>query len=433
MNSIALEAVIIFLLILANGIFALSEMAVVSARKARLQQRVKEGDKKAQVALELADSPGRFLSTIQIGITLIGILAGALGGATIAEALAVELNRFELISPYGEAISIFVVVLVITYLSLIVGELVPKRLALNQPENVASKIAPAMKVLSKVVSPIVQFLNISTETALKLLKANTVSDQNVTEEEIKLMIEQGAKTGVFELSEQEMVNRVFRLSDRKVNSLMTPYTEVMWLDLDDSNDQLLKKLFTSDHSYYPLARGSLDNITGLVKARDLLAQKVDQVSKCLEEVARPALFVPERMAALEVLERFKEARSHVALVIDEYGGLQGLVTVNDLMEAIVGDIPLTEEEATPEIVMREEGSWLVDGKILIDELKEFFQVEDLPNEEADYQTLGGFIMAFLGCVPSVSDHFEWGGYRFEVVDMDGRRVDKVLIERRAHP
>ena len=428
MDALALEVLFIILLVLTNAIFALSEMAVVSARKARLQQRAEAGDHGARVALELANAPSRFLSTVQIGITLVGILAGALGGATIAEALAKQLSGLEILAPYSEAIGISIVVLAIAYLSLVIGELVPKRLALNNPERVASMMAPSMRTLSKMVSPIAHVLSLSTETVLRVLGVQASSEQTITEEEIKLMIEQGARSGVFELSEQEMVNRVFRLGDRTVNALMTPRHEITWLDLNDAVEEIQQKIAASGHSCFPVAQDNLDNVLGLAQAKDLLTLSLTGQPFGLAAVLRPALFVPEAMPALEVLERFKETRSHTALVINEYGGLQGLVTIKDVLEAIVGDIPSAGEEAEPEIVQRADGSWLVDGRLLTDELKELLQVEKLPNEEAgDYQTLGGFVMTFLGRVPSAGDRFEWAEISFEVVDMDGRRVDKVLI------
>lgn len=426
MSAIALEVLFILLLVMANGVFALSEMAVVSARKARLQQRAQEGDPGAQVALELANAPGRFLSTIQIGITLVGVLAGALGGATIARALATWLNRLHIIAPYSEAISIGLVVLAITYLSLVIGELVPKRLALSNPERVASAIAPPMRTLSRIVAPLTHILGLSTEAVLRVLGMRASAEPPVTEEEIKLMIEQGTRVGIFEPSEQEMIKRVFRLGDRRVSALMTPRPEIVWLDADDPLEKTRRRIAASHHSCFPVAHDDLDNVLGLALAKDLLSQCLSGQPIDLTTALCPALFVPEGMPAFGVLERFKETRSHIALVIDEYGGVQGLVTANDVLEAIVGDIPLTDEEAEPEIVQREDGSWLADGMLLIDELKEFLEIEELPDEE-EYQTLGGLVMMFLGRVPSAGDHFELVGLRFEVVDMDGHRVDKVLI------
>ncbi len=426
MDSVALEMLFIVLLVITNGVFAMSEIAVVSARKARLQQRADAGDRGAHIALELANTPNQFLSTIQIGITLIGILAGAFGGATLAEELAAELNRIQWLAPYSEAIGVSIVVVGITYLSLVVGELAPKRLALNNAERIASTVAPWMRTLSRVASPAVRLLSLSTELVLRALGMRPSVEMPVTEEEIKLMIEQGTQVGVFVPAEQEMVKRVFRLADRTVGVLMIPRPDVIWLDLNDSLEEVRHKIIASGYSQFPVAQGDLDNVLGLVYAKDLLAQILSGQPADLKVALRPALFVPESMLVLEVLERLKETRSQVVLVIDEHGGFQGLITIHDILEAIVGDIPLPDEVA--EAVRREDGSWLMDGRLLVDELRDVIRLEKLPYEgEGHYQTLGGLVMTCLGRIPSTGDHFEWGGFRFEVVDMDGRRVDKVLV------
>jgi putative hemolysin len=428
MNSVALEMLFIVLLVITNGVFAMSEIAVVSARKVRLQQRADAGDRGAHIALELANTPNQFLSTIQIGITLIGILAGAFGGATLAKELAAELSRIQWLAPYSDAIGVSMVVVGITYLSLVVGELAPKRLALNNAERIASTVAPWMQTLSRVASPAVRLLSLSTELVLRTLGMRPSLEMPVTEEEIKLMIEQGTQVGVFVPAEQEMVKQVFRLADRTVGALMIPRPEVIWLDPNDSLEEVRHKITASGYSQFPVAQDDLDNVLGLVYARDLLAQVLSGQSADLKAALRPALFVPESMLVLEVLERLKETRSQVVLVIDEYGGFQGLVTIHDILEAIVGDIPLPDEVAEAEVVRREDGSWLMDGRLLVDELRDVIQLEKLPYEgEGHYRTLGGLVMTCLGRVPSTGDHFEWGGLRFEVVDMDGRRVDKVLV------
>lgn len=422
----ALEILFILLLIIANGLFAMSEIAIVSARKLRLQQRAEEGDTGARTALDLANAPVHFLSAVQIGITLIGILAGAFSGATLAERLAAELNRIEVIAPYSEGIAIAIVAAVITYLSLVIGELAPKRLALNNPEQIASTLAPFMRGLSRVTSPLVYLLNFSTDVLLRILGTRPSAEPLVTEEEVKLMIAQGAQVGVFEATEQEMVERVFRLDDRKVNALMTPRPEITWLDLGDPRQVNLEKITTSGHSQFPVAQGNLDNILGMIQTKDLLAQSLTGQPIDFKTILQPPLFVPERMSALELLERFKDSRSHTALVIDEYSGIQGLVTLEDIMESIVGDMPLADEQAAPEVTRRPDGSWLIDGMLPIDEFKELEGIEKLPDEE-QYQTVGGLVMASLGRIPATGDSFEMSGLRFEVVDMDERRVDKVLV------
>jgi putative hemolysin len=429
MDSLSTQIFIIAALIIANGLFAMAEIAIVSARKARLQQRAEEGDEGARIALELANSPSRFLPTVQIGITLIGIFAGAFGGATIADKLAPELNRISWIAPHGGAVSLFIVVLAITFLSLIIGELVPKQIALQHAERISAAFAPAIRSLAWVASPLVHLLSLSTHLVLRLFGIKPSAETSVTEEEIKLMIEQGTQEGVFEPTEQEMVERVFRLGDRTVNALMTPRPDVIWLDLNDPPEEIQSKITSNSHTHYPVAEDQIDTIIGMVNSKDLLSQNLSCRPIDLRSVLQPALFIPESMSALDLLERFKKKRTHVALVIDEHGGFQGLITTSDVLEAIVGDIPTPGESEEADVIHREDGSWLVDGKVLADELKELLQKDELPFEDENlYQTLGGLVMAFLDRIPRSGNHFDWDGYRFEVVDMDGHRVDKVLIK-----
>ena len=428
MAAITFEILFIFLLLVANGVFAMSELAIVSARKVRLQRMCATGDSRACAALDLSMSPDRFLSTIQIGITLIGILAGAFGGATIAEQLGNEISRIPGLAPYGEAIGIVTIVLAITYISLIIGELVPKRFALNHPERIARLIAGPMTLLSRVASPIVSLLSVSTSAVLMLLRMKSPTDPPVTEDEIKVLIEQGTQSGVFEEVEQEMVESVLALADRRVNSIMTPRLDIVWLDVDEPREFIQKKLAGSHYSRFPVCRGSLDQILGVVKAKDMLAQCLSDAELKLTSVMKSPLFVPESRSALQLLQVFKSAATHMALIISEYGSIEGLVTTNDIMEAIVGDILPANPQFESSATQRDDGSWLVDGAIPIDEFRELFKLSPMPGEErADYQTLAGFILFYLGRVPHVADHFEWNGLRFEVVDMDGNRIDKVLV------
>lgn len=428
MPSVMSEALIVILLLLANGVFAMSEIAIVSARRARLQQWASAGNIKARVALELANAPNQFLSTIQIGITLTGILAGAYGGATIARELAARLEDVAFLAPYRHIIALGFVVLSITYASLIIGELVPKRLALHSPERIAAAVAPAMRALSRLASPIVLLLSLSTDAVLRVLGVRPSVEPPVTEEEIRLLLEQGAQAGTLEAAEQAMVERVFRLGDRRVSGVMTPHTEIVWLDCDASPDEIRRTVTESVHSRFLVAEGTLDNVIGVVHAKDLLARAfVGQPIDLMALVQQP-LYVPESMPALRVLELFKQSGTHLALVVDEYGGIQGLVTPSDILEAIVGDIPSAEELGDLQAVQREDGSWLLDGMLSVDEFKELFHLRVLPGEEHGvYQTLAGFVIMQLGRIPTVADHFEWQGLRFEVVDMDGNRIDKVLV------
>jgi putative hemolysin len=428
MPAIAIEIVIVALLILLNGALAMAEMAIVTARKARLEQRANAGDRKARAALDLANEPSQFLSTIQIGITLVGILAGAFGGATISQVIAAEVRSMPSLAPYADAIGLGVVVLTITYLTLIFGELAPKRLALNSPERIASIVAGPMRLLSRIVSPIAKLLSGSTELVLRILGVRHAQEAPVTEEEITLQIAKGRQAGVFEEAEQDIVEAVFRLGDRRVGSLMTPRPDVVWLDLDDPPEASVRTVLESHHLYYPVCRGELDNVVGLATARDLLARRAAGEPLDLSRIARPPLFVPERLHAFRLLERFKAQGAQFAVVVDEYGGTQGIVTLTDIFEAIVGEIPAAEEQAQPAVVQRDDGSWLVDGLFPLEELKEILAVDKLPGEETgDYYTVGGLMMSSLGRIPTAGDQFEWQGRRFEVMDMDGNRVDKVLV------
>jgi putative hemolysin len=428
MPSVILEGLIVVLLIFINGIFAMSEIAVVSARKTRLRQWAEEGNAKARAALELANNPNQFLATIQIGITLVGILAGVFGGATIARELAVILSDITWLAPYSHPLSLVLVVLVITYLSLIVGELVPKRLALNNPERLAMVIAAPMQVLSRIAYPAVHLLGLSTEFLLRALGMKPSTEPPVTEEEIRALIEQGTQAGMFEEAEQEMVERVFRLGDRRVSAVMTPRTEIVWLDREASAQEIRRTIIESVHSRFLVADGSLDNVLGVVHAKDLLAHMLGEQAVNLEATLQQPLYVPESMRALEVLELFKQSGTHIALVIDEYGGIQGLVTPSDILEAIVGDLPAAGEQVEPLAMQRADGSWLLDGMLPVDEFKDLFDLGELPGEDQGiYQTLAGFVVMQLGRIPAATDSFVWEGLKIEVMDMDGNRVDKVLV------
>jgi putative hemolysin len=433
MQNVTAEIVIIIALIMANGIFAMSEIAVVSARRARLQQRVEAGERGALVALQLTEEPNQFLSTVQIGITLIGILAGAFGGATVARELAAALQAVPLLAPYSATIGLIVVVLAITYLSLVIGELAPKRFALSNPDGIAARVAPPMRTLSRIAAPIVSLLSLSTNLVLRLLAPQLPKAATVTEEEIRVMIQEGTEVGVFEPAEEEMVTQVFRLADRTVEELMTPRSEVVWLDLADPPDETRRKIAACAHSRFPVVRDNLDNVVGLVYAKDLLAQHCKREGFDLATALRPPLFVPESAPVLSLLEHFRESQTHAALVIDEYGGFNGFVTVNDVLDAIVGDLPLPEEAIDPQIVRRADGSWLLDGLLPVDDLEELLDLEELPGKDEHlYRTLGGLVMISLGRIPATGEQFVWGSWRFEVVDMDGYRVDKVWV-RRAEP
>ncbi len=416
------EIFVIAILIVLNGVLAMSEAALVASRKARLQNRVNEGDKASLVALKLLERPNVFLSTTQIGITLIGVLAGALGGATIAKALAVTLTRIPGIGEYGESIALGIVVVVITILSLWLGELVPKRLGLHSPEQIARVVAGPMLLISRIFSPLISLMSWATDLVIRLIGVKPSLEPPITEEELQVLIDQGTQAGIFKEAEQDMVEGIFSLGDSRVYSLMTPRTELIWLDITDSIDEIRQKIADCPFSRFPVREESLENILGIVKSRDLLVESLSGKEIDLKTLLKPAFFIPETMFASRALELFKEKNTEILLVVDEFGGLQGLLTINDILEEIVGAMEFEEPQAT----QRQDGSWLLDGMLEVDEFKELFQFKSLPHED-EYETLSGFIMTSLGRVPQTTDHFEWNGYRFEVMDMDGRRVDKVLV------
>ncbi|PKN98680.1 MAG: hypothetical protein CVU42_10710 [Chloroflexi bacterium HGW-Chloroflexi-4] len=430
MNNLFLEILFILVLILINGFFSMSELALISSRKVRLEQRAEDGDKGSQSALELLKSSSRLLSAVQIGITLVGIFTGALGGATLAERLTVWLAKVPWLVPYAGGISIVLVVIVTTYLSLVLGELIPKRIAMNNPEKIASQVSGFMKFLSKAMSPVVRLLAASTDLGLKILGMSASKEPPITEDEIKGLIEQGTQVGVFDAVEQDMVEGVFRLNDRSVNAIMTPRTEIEWLDANDTPEQLLKQIMASSHSRFPVAQSSLDNVVGILNAKDVLEKFVTNTPFNLLDMVTKPIWVPENTPAMRMLEMVREGGTHEVMIVDEYGGLQGMATLFDILESIVGEIPSADESSDSEIIIREDGSYLLDGLLPIDELKELLDVDELPEEDkVGYHTVGGFVMNQIGSIPTTGQHFHLLNYRFEVVDMDDRRVDKVLLSK----
>ena len=414
--------VTIGILLILNGVLAMAETALLSVRKARLQNESNKGDKRAGAVLKLTENPNQFLSVIQIGITSIDLLIGALTGATLGVWINAQLDKFPVLAPYSGVVGLLIGVLPVTYLSLVLGELVPKRLALRDPEEVSSVVAAPMIFFSKLFSPIVKFLSFSTESILKLMGVKVSEEPSVTEEEIQMMIDQGTEAGIFEEAEHDMVEGVFSLGDQRIYSLMTPRTDIVYLDVNDTVTEIRTTIAESEYSRFPVRQDSLDTILGIVKARDLLVRSLGNEEIKLKELLKPAFFIPETMFASRALEIFKEKGTELLLVIDEFGGLQGLLTINDVLEEIVGQIEMEEPQAT----QRQDGSWLLDGMLEVDEFKEIFELKVLPHED-EYETLSGFVMVSLGRVPQTADQFEWHELRFEVIDMDGRRVDKVLV------
>jgi putative hemolysin len=428
MNNTFLEILFLFLLLVINGVFAMSEIALISSRRIRLQQMAKEGDAGAKAALEISETPNRFLSTVQIGITLIGIMAGAIGGATLSDKLAITLAKIPWLAEYSGAAAFTIVVLLTTYFTLVIGELIPKRLGMNSPEQIATSVALPMKVISWITSPVVNLLSASTELGLKLLGVSKSTEPPVTEEEIRILMKQGAQSGIFEEAEEDMVSGVFKLGDRYIDSIMTPRTELEWIDLDEPFEVILRQIQESKHTRFPVATDELDRVHGILSSNDLLSACLNEKQPDIKKLIQTPLFVPDSTSALKALDLLKEAGVHAALVIDEFSGVLGMVTLYDVLKAIVGIIPTAGEEEEAQVVQREDGSWLMDGLLAIDEVKEALGLEELPEENrVGFQTLGGFMMTMLDHIPEAGDSIDVLSLRFEVMDMDGRRVDKVLV------
>lgn len=432
MASLTLEGLVVLVLILCNGALAMSEIAVISARKTRLNQMIQQGNQRAKVALELASTPTSFLASVQIGITLIGVFAGAFGGATMAERLAAlikdSVEPGSLLFTYADPVAFGFVVVTITFFSLIAGELVPKRIGLNNPERIAVIVAAPLKIFARLTTPLVKLLSLSTDSILGFLSVAPVAREEVSEEEVKLMIEQGAASGVFQKEEESIMKRALRLGDRRVDELMTPRLKIVMLDLADSFDDNMRKMMASPHSYFPVYETNPDQVTGLISVKQLWQALASGKRPELRKMLIDPLFVMESTTSLKVLEMFKSSGKHLAIVIDEYGGTAGIITLIDVLEAIVGDIPDDEAKSEKSAVKRKDGTWLVEGMMGIQDMKDLFNIPSLPHEkDGGYQTLGGMIMMSVGRIPRETDVVLWQGWRFEVMDMDGRRVDKVLV------
>jgi putative hemolysin len=422
---------IIFVLFFFNAIFAMYEIAMVAARKTRLEQRVDEGSKGAAYALQLlADPNQQYLSTVQIMITLIDTLAGGIGGAMLADPLAEQMKKVAWLAPQADIIALILVVTVITYFSIVMGELIPKRLAVSKPENVVTSLSPTVRFLTKVFRPITKLLSASTNLGLKLLRIDTDKGPSITEEEIRSFIEEGRNIGLIEEAERDMFSSVFRLGDRRVDALMTPRTELTWIDINAPLEETWTSLLKNPHSRIPVADGDLDDILGYIQVRDLLGHSPNDPDFDLKAFIKEPIYVPENMAALKALDNIQTSGVHLAVVVDEFGGITGMVTDYDILEAIVGEIPEDGLDTDALAVQREDGSWLFDGLIVIDQLEEILDISDLPGEDRlAYKTLSGFVMSQLGRIPKTGAKFTYDGYEFEVMDMDGRRVDRVLVSK----
>ncbi len=419
-----IEIFIILGLILLNGLFSMAEIALVSARKARLEAQANKGDLRAKAALGLANKPETFLSTVQIGITLIGILTGIYSGDKIVDDVVVMLEKIPMLQPYANGIATTLVVVILTFFSLILGELLPKRLGLTAPEAIAKGVAGPMKIINIVTWPFVWLLNITTNILIKLFKIKT-TDNQVTEEEIKAIISEGTEHGAIEATEQEIIERIFHLGDRNITSLMTHRHDIIWFDINDNEQTIKEKILQEPHSVYPICHNSIDNIKGIVSIKDMYVTPDDIPFK---DSMKTALFVPENNSPYQLLERFKESKIHTCFVVDEYGTLLGLITLNDILEAIVGELPQQDVEDY-EVKEREDGTFLVDAQIpFYDFLTKFEKTEWMNEGEQEFDTLAGFILHRMERIPKSGDKMDWSGFHFEILDMDGHRIDKVLVK-----
>ena len=435
-SDLTLDFIIIIVLIIANGLFSMTELAIVNAKKRRLEEMGESGNERAKKAFELAENPNNMFSTIQIGITLVGILTGLYSGATFSAPLEEFLvAHVPSIEPYATSLSSFIIVAIITYLSLVIGELVPKRLALNSPESIAVVVAKPIYWLSVALKPIVSFLGVSTEFLLKLLGVTIKEEAPVTESEINKMLTEGVAMGAYEEEEPILVENIFHLADMDASDVMTPRTQLKWIDLNASEDEIMEVLKTANHYRIPVGEDSLDELRGMINVTDVMVECLQDESP-LHHVIRSCmtepLLVPESISLMKLLNTLRNEGVHETIVLDEYGGFSGLVTLHDIMEEIVGLMPSGEDERQEEenrIIERGDGTWLVDGLLNIDEFKEFFHIDkELPREEDDlYKTLGGLMNLLFGRIPRETDKTYWEGYTFEIVDMDNTRIDKILV------
>ncbi len=428
MTVMIIEIVIIFFLLLANGVFAMTEIAIVSARKGRLRQLADRGDTRARAALDLAESPNRFLSTVQMGITLVGIFTGAFGGATLAEQLTQPISRVEWMAPYAASISFGIVVVVITYFSLILGELVPKRIGLGNPEGIAMTMATFMHRLSVLAGPLVTFLGMSTDALLALCRIKPTKEVAVTEDEVRVMMQEGLRAGAFNKVESHIVHSALELDQLSVRDLMTPRPKIIWVNKNDPHEAIWHKIVVSGHSHFPVYEGQRDNVVGLISVKAIYANLAAGTDARTADLMTKPLIVPATQSAIQLLDTFKQTGKHLALVTDEFGSIVGLVALHDVMEALVGEFPSADERAKPDIKKREDGTWLIDAMIEMERVEAVLPGFRLSSaENKDYQTLAGFVVKQFGRMPREGETIETQGYVFEVLDMDQHRVDKVLV------
>lgn len=422
------ELLIIFGLILFNGFFAMAEMSIVAARKTKLEHAAAQGDKRSKIALKLANNPGRFLSTVQIGMTLIATLTSVYSGAGIVQKISTFFNQFPTLAPFSDKIAITIVVVGISFFTIIFGELIPKQLGIIRSGTIAPTLAQPLNALSIIARPFVWLLTRPGNLLIKWLDIKPSRESAVTEDEIKAIIKQGTEGGEIQEIEQDIVERVFHLGDRKVGSLMTHRTEIVWLDSKESEEQIKERIVSGIHSIYPVCEGNTDKILGVIFVKDLLTCSIKQEPLDLMKYLKAPLYVLENNSAYETLEKFRETKTHYSLVVDEYGSMVGMVTLNDILEALVGDIP-ESEETNAEITLRDDGSWLVDAQIPFYDFIQEMEIQYLDKTKIKFNTLGGFALYILHRIPRTGEKFTWRNYEFEIVDMDGNRIDKILVKK----
>jgi putative hemolysin len=420
------QILIIFALILINGLFAMSEIAIVSSRRSRLEELQRKGNKNAKLVLKLSETPNRFLSIVQVGITLIAILIGVFSGGGFSHSLAKVFLDMGLAEPYTHKLSITLIVFVITFFSIVIGELVPKRIGMSNPETIAMLVAKPMLILSKITTPFVWCLSVSTDVLVKLFNIKPKTKSQVTENEIKALLEEGTEFGTIQEIEQDIVERVFHLGDQRIGALMTNRNDIIWLDIQDPVDENLRKITSSTHSIYPISDKELDVLLGIIYAKDLLLAVINNPRLELKDHIKPVNILPNDHNVYQVLEKFKETLIHYGVVVDEYGSVEGVITLNDIMDGLVGDITDMDE---PEVIQRSEDSWLIDGKLAFFEFLHEFEIDNDDFTDAQFHTIGGFVIHQLKEIPATGTTFDWNGYHFEIVDMDGNRIDKILLTK----
>ncbi|MDB5235613.1 MAG: hemolysin [Hymenobacter sp.] len=426
-----MEILIILLLAIMNGVFSMSEIALVSSRKSKLETEAQQGNARAQAALDLANEPNRFLSTVQIGITLIGILMGVFSGAGLTTTVQRWIGGIEPLRPYSHSIAVVLTVGLITYLSVVIGELLPKRIGLVNPEGIAKVMTRPMSILARVAAPFIWLLETSTDLLMRLLPIKPNENNAVTQDEIRSMVKEGATEGTIQEVEHDIVNNVFNLGERRVGSLMTARQDIVWLNLNDDVATNKQKVLSRVSSMYPLCQGTLDDMQGVVYLADLLQPSLDEQLARLPELKKDPLYLPTNSKAYQALEQFKEARMHQGIVVNEFGDVMGMVTINDLFDALVGDVPLPDEDE-PDIVQREDGSYLIDAQVPFAEFVERFAIPAAEQEGlAGFHTLGGFVLHILSAIPKPGEQFTWQGHQFEIIDIDKSRIDKILFREKA--